>query len=87
VAGWCVYMLRCGDGTLYTGATCDLPSRLSRHRRGTGARYTRGRGPLLLVYAEPCESRSAALSREYALKQLTRVLKQELCAWSIASRA
>ena len=48
-----LYILRCGDGTLYTGITNDLPRRLYAHRAGTGAKYTRGRGPLSLVYTEP----------------------------------
>ena len=79
-ARWCVYMLRCADGSLYTGATNDLEGRLARHRAGKGARYTRGRGPLVPVYCEPCEDRSEALSREAAIKALARVAKQALCA-------
>ena len=69
---WLVYILRCGDGTLYTGVTDDLPHRLEMHRAGKGAKYTRGRGPLTLVYRENVETYSAALKREYRIKQLTR---------------
>ena len=58
---WYVYMLLCGDGTLYTGMTDDVPRRLRVHRSGRGAKYTRGRGPLTLVYVQEQPSRSAAL--------------------------
>ena len=75
---WCVYLLRCGDGTLYAGMTNDLDKRLMAHRAGKGARYTRGRGPLKLVYSEPVADRSAALKREHALKQLPRREKLRL---------
>jgi putative endonuclease len=69
---WCVYLLRCADGTLYTGITNDLPRRLAAHHSGRGARYTRGRGPLALVHTEPARTRSAALRREHQLKRLRR---------------
>ncbi|HEX4385553.1 MAG TPA: GIY-YIG nuclease family protein [Myxococcales bacterium] len=69
---WCVYILRCGDGTLYAGMTNDLDKRLTAHRAGKGARYTRGRGPLKVVYSEPVADKSAALKREHALKRLPR---------------
>ena len=69
---WYVYLLRCGDGTLYCGIADDVLRRLEMHRSGKGAKYTRGRGPLELVYTELCESYSAALKREYAIKQLPR---------------
>ena len=72
---WCVYILRCKDGTLYTGSTDDFPKRLEAHRQGKGAKYTRGRDPLEPVYLEPCSDRSAALKREYAIKQLPRQAK------------
>ncbi|MBQ8358532.1 MAG: GIY-YIG nuclease family protein [Oscillospiraceae bacterium] len=75
---WLVYILRCGDGTLYTGVTDDLPHRLEMHRAGKGAKYTRGRSPLTLVYREEAESYSAALKREYRIKQLTRPEKLKL---------
>jgi putative endonuclease len=70
--GWRVYLLRCRDGTLYAGATCDLARRLERHAAGRGARYTRSRLPVELVYQERARGRGAALSREAALKRLTR---------------
>jgi putative endonuclease len=75
---WCVYLLRCADGTLYTGITNDLRKRLAAHARGRGARYTRGRGPLTLLHAEPARTRSAALRREHELKRLRRGAKLAL---------
>ena len=77
---WTVYILRCGDGTLYTGATNDLLRRLAAHRAGKGAKYTRGRGPLELVYREEQPDRSAALRRERAVKGLSRREKEALAA-------
>lgn len=75
---WYVYILRCGDGTLYTGMTDDVERRLAAHRAGKGAKYTRGRGPLELVYSEPQPDRSAALRREYQIKRLPRADKLRL---------
>ena len=75
---WFVYILRCGDGTLYTGVTDDVPRRLETHRSGRGAKYTRGRGPLELVYQEQAPDKSAALRREYQIKRLTRREKEKL---------
>lgn len=75
---WWVYILRCRDGTLYTGATVDLERRLARHAAGQGARYTRSRLPVTLVHAEPAEDRSAALRREAAVKRCTRAEKLAL---------
>ena len=75
---WYVYILRCGDGTLYTGTTDDVERRLAAHRSGKGAKYTRGRGPLELVYTEELSDKSAALKREYAVKQLRREEKEKL---------
>ena len=75
---WYVYILRCKDDTLYTGSTDDFPKRLEAHRQGKGAKYTRGRGPLEPVYLQPCEDKSAALKREYAIKQLPRQEKLAL---------
>ena len=77
---WTVYILRCGDGTLYTGITDDLPRRLAAHRAGRGAKYTRGRGPLTLVYREEQPDRAAASRRECAIKRLTRAEKEALAA-------
>ena len=75
---WYLYILRCGDDTLYTGITNDIPARLKAHASGKGAKYTRGRGPLELVYQEQQESYSAALKRERQVKQLTRAQKLHL---------
>ena len=75
---WFVYILLCRGQTLYCGITDDVQRRLQMHRNGTGAKYTRGRGPLELVYTEQCESYSAALKREYAIKQLPRRKKIKL---------
>jgi putative endonuclease len=73
-----VYVLRCGDGSLYTGATNDLAARIARHAAGVGARYTRSRLPVTLVYREAVPDRSAALRREAALKRLRRPEKLAL---------
>lgn len=73
-------MLRCGDGTLYTGITTDVEKRLAAHRTGRGAKYTRGRLPLELVYREICPDHSAALKRELEVKKLTRQQKEALLA-------
>ena len=75
---WFVYLLRCGDGSLYCGSTDDVQRRLEAHRAGKGAKYTRGRGPLELVYTEECEGCSAALRREHAIKKLSRMQKLQL---------
>jgi len=75
---WFVYILLCRGQTLYCGITDDVQRRLEMHRSGKGAKYTRGRGPLELVYTEQCESYSAALKREYAIKQLPRSEKLKL---------
>ena len=77
---WYVYMLRCGDGTLYTGVTDDVDRRLAAHRSGKGAKYTRGRGPLELVYTEEQPDKSAALRREMEIKKLRREQKEALIA-------
>ena len=71
-------MLRCGDGTLYTGIAVDVEQRLTMHRSGKGAKYTRGRGPLELVYTEVCGTHSDALKREIQLKALPRTEKEKL---------
>jgi putative endonuclease len=73
-----IYIVRCGDGTLYTGYTTAVERRLEEHRRGDGAKYTRGRGPLELVHVEEYTTRSAAMSREYEIKQLSREEKEQL---------
>lgn len=76
--GWRVYVLRCRDGSLYTGATNDLDRRLRAHACGRGGRYTRSRLPVVLVHSEPARDRSAALRREAAVKRLSREEKLKL---------
>lgn len=73
-----VYMLCCKDGSLYTGWTNDLEHRLAMHNSGRGAKYTRGRGPLELVYSEELPDKEAALRRECAIKKLRREQKLAL---------
>lgn len=75
-----VYILRCGDGSLYTGWTNDLEKRLRAHQSGRGAKYTRSRLPVELVYWEQQESKEAAMRREWELKQLPRAKKLALIA-------
>lgn len=77
---WIVYILRCKDDTLYTGITDDLARRMAAHNSGKGAKYTRGRGPVEVVYTEVLESYSAALKREAAIKRLKRPEKMALLA-------
>lgn len=73
-----VYVLRCGDGSLYTGWTNDLKLRLAAHQSGKGAKYTKGRTPIELVYFEELPDKSAALRRENELKKLRKDKKEEL---------
>ena len=75
---WYLYILRCKDDTLYTGITTDVEKRLEAHRAGRGAKYTRGRTPLELVYRETCGTHSQALKREVEIKKMTRQEKQNL---------
>jgi putative endonuclease len=75
MTGWIVYVLRCADGSLYTGITNDLARRLAAHRAGTASRYTRTRRPVRVVHREPADDRSAALRREAAIKRLPRADK------------
>jgi predicted GIY-YIG superfamily endonuclease len=75
---WWVYLLECGDGTLYTGITNDVERRLRLHAAGKGARYTRGRGPFRLLWTEEWPDRSAASRREREVKGLTRQAKLRL---------
>ena len=76
---WVLYIVECKDGSLYTGITNHLEHRLMQHATGKGAKYTRGRSPLTLVYTEACESHSHALKREYEVKSLSRDEKIHLC--------
>lgn len=75
---WYVYMLRCRDGSLYTGCTDNVDRRLSVHNRGKGARYTRSRLPVTVVYRETCPDHSSALRREAAIKRLSKEKKEAL---------
>jgi predicted GIY-YIG superfamily endonuclease len=74
---WCLYILKCGDGTLYTGITNDLERRLKQHNDGSASRYTRSRFPVKLVYQEPCRGHSHALKKEFSVKSLTRKEKED----------
>lgn len=69
---WIVYILRCADDTLYTGITNNIGTRLAAHENGTGAKYTKGRGPFSVIYKEAFENRSDASKREAAIKKLSR---------------
>ena len=75
---WYLYILQCGDGSLYTGITTDVEKRLEVHRSGKGAKYTRGRSPLELKYREACGTHSDALKRELEVKRLSREEKLAL---------
>ena len=82
MAEFYTYVLRCADGTLYTGWTTDLPRRVRAHNDGRGAKYTAGRRPVQIAYAEAHESRSAAQRRESEIKRLPRMQKLALIAGS-----
>jgi putative endonuclease len=75
-----VYLVECRDGSLYTGYTTDPERRVREHNAGRGAKYTRGRTPVTLVHTESFETKSAAMSREYEIKQLRRREKERLIA-------
>ena len=75
---WVCYLLSCADATLYCGITNDIEKRIAAHNSGTAAKYTRARGPVLLVFVEPCADKSSALKRELAIKKMTRVQKLTL---------
>ena len=75
---WHVYILRCADGTLYTGVTNDPMKRLAAHNAGLGAKYTRGRGPIVLIWKKRMADKGAALKREAAIKRMTRAEKEAL---------
>ena len=80
MAAYYVYILRCADGTLYTGITDDVERRVAAHNSGRGAKYTRGRGPVVPVYREQCPDKPSALRREAAVKRLRRAEKLALIA-------
>ncbi|HVI39639.1 MAG TPA: GIY-YIG nuclease family protein [Anaerovoracaceae bacterium] len=73
-----IYIIQCADGTLYTGWTTDLESRMEAHNSGAGAKYTRGRGPVRLLYSEAFETKGEALKREIEIKKLKRGRKLKL---------
>jgi predicted GIY-YIG superfamily endonuclease len=75
---WFVYVVRCRDGSLYTGVSTDVPARVAVHNEGKGARYTRSRRPVVLMHVERKRSRSTALRRELAIKALSRTAKLAL---------
>lgn len=79
-AVWYLYILRCGHGELYTGITVDVQKRFEAHCAGKGAKFTRGRGPLKIVYQEVCGTHSDALKREFQIKALPREKKEALIA-------
>lgn len=76
----CVYILRCGDGSLYTGWTNDLEARVKAHQEKRGAKYTKAHQPVELIYSESCADKSAALKREAQIKRMTRAQKLLLIA-------
>jgi putative endonuclease len=75
---WFVYLARCADGTLYTGIALDVAARIAAHEAGRGARYTRGRGPLVLCAVRRCTSKGDALRLELRVKRLPRPMKEAL---------
>lgn len=77
-AGHFIYIIECSDGSWYTGYTTDIARRVAEHNRGEGAKYTRGRTPVKLIYQESFNSRSNAQKREYEIKKLPRNKKEEL---------
>ncbi len=80
-----VYILRCGDGSLYCGWTSDLESRLAKHADGTASKYTRSRRPVMLVYSERHDSKLEAIRRERQIKQWTRAEKEALVVGDLAA--
>lgn len=83
-SNWFVYIMRCADGTLYTGITTDIARREQEHNsEKNGARYTRSRRPVVLVYSEEVENRSEASKREHAIKKLPQTSKKELLESSV----
>jgi predicted GIY-YIG superfamily endonuclease len=79
---WTVYMLRCADRSLYTGITTNLENRLAKHNAGTGAKYTRGRGPVSVVWSKPMKTGTAARKLEAALKKKTKLEKEAMATSS-----
>ncbi len=77
---WSVYLLGCADGSFYTGIAKDVSARVAQHNRGQGAKYTRGRRPVELLFSEEVGDRGEALRREYAIKQLSKNKKTQMIA-------
>lgn len=75
---WSVYMVRCKDGSLYTGIAIDVERRIAKHNAGEGAKYTRSRRPVMLVWSEVVESESAARVKEIQMKKMTKSAKEKL---------
>lgn len=84
---WFVYILSCADDTLYAGVTTDAEARLAKHNEGIGAKYTRTRRPVELVYLESASDRSAALKREHAIKRMSADEKRRLIAGAVCDTA
>ena len=78
---WYVYILQCSDGTFYTGITEHLKERIGKHNAGKGAKYTRSRRPVTLVFFEECESQLEAIKREIKIKKLSHYNKQQIIKW------
>jgi len=85
LASWYVYLARCADDTLYCGIAIDVDERIAAHNAGTGAKYTAGRGPLVVVLKRRCADKSTALRLEHAIKQLSRRAKASLTAAQLAT--
>lgn len=80
-----VYILRCNDGTFYTGQTTDIEKRLKAHNRGSGARYTRGRGPVVLMYSVEVATLREAFLLEHKIKRLSRAAKEKLISSAVVA--
>ena len=80
------YILRCRDGTLYTGWTNDIEKRVKAHNEGKGAKYTKARLPVKLVYSEAFETKTEAMKREYAIKRMRREAKEKLIAKAMEAK-
>ena len=83
---WIVYMLRCRDGSLYTGITTQLSDRIEKHNSGTGAKYTRGRGPVTLVWSRAVKNGTAARKREAEIKRRSRRSKEQMLSGTLAQK-
>jgi len=85
---WYVYIVRCSDNSLYTGVACDVERRVQEHNTSdkAGARYTRGRRPVVLEYVESTSSRSAACKREYEIKSMCKVEKENLLSGAVVKK-